>query len=201
MGRLSTAATRSPSRRGEHTREVANAHTVNMSTFEEGSGRVMYVASALERVRRPFLSWLYNFNGSPFPRFRPHRPALRALLPYVSGTADCALSSSRSRSGDELVGFGTPRGRSSIGTSHRWLPRLNQEDYPDTWISPWCSHEINQQDWPCIFEKEDRPSRISSSADAVAVLIRMRVFYGYDRGPCRTRIQVLPTWSDHRGNE
>ena len=35
--------------------EVANAHTVNMSTFEEGLGRVMCVAGALEH-ERPFFS-------------------------------------------------------------------------------------------------------------------------------------------------
>ena len=37
--------------------EVANAHTVNMSTFEEGLGRVMHVAGALEHERPFFSRW------------------------------------------------------------------------------------------------------------------------------------------------
>ena len=40
--------------------EVAEASHVHTSTFEEGLGRVMYVAGALE-CERPFLSPLYRF--------------------------------------------------------------------------------------------------------------------------------------------
>ena len=42
------------------TKEVADAGHVHMSAFEEGLGRVMYVAGALE-YERPFLSPLYRF--------------------------------------------------------------------------------------------------------------------------------------------
>ena len=40
-------------------REVAAAPVVNMASFEEGLGRVMYVVSALE-YERPFLAPLYR---------------------------------------------------------------------------------------------------------------------------------------------
>ena len=40
-------------------REVAAALLVNMASFEEGLGRVMYVVSALE-YERPFLAPLYR---------------------------------------------------------------------------------------------------------------------------------------------
>ena len=42
------------------TEEIARAHTVNTASFEEGLGRVMYVAGALEH-ERPFLSPLDSF--------------------------------------------------------------------------------------------------------------------------------------------
>ena len=42
------------------TRETAESGCVHMSAFEEGLGRVMYVAAALE-FERPFLSSLYRF--------------------------------------------------------------------------------------------------------------------------------------------
>ena len=42
------------------TEEVASSHTVNTASFEEGLGRLMYVAGALEH-ERPFLSPLYSF--------------------------------------------------------------------------------------------------------------------------------------------
>ena len=40
--------------------EVASSHTVNTASFEEGLGRLMYVAGALEH-ERPFFSPLYSF--------------------------------------------------------------------------------------------------------------------------------------------
>ena len=40
--------------------EVASSHTINPASFEEGLGRLMYVAGALEH-ERPFLSPLYSF--------------------------------------------------------------------------------------------------------------------------------------------
>ena len=42
------------------TREIASRPVVNMDKFEEGLGRIMYVAGALE-YERPFLAPLYKF--------------------------------------------------------------------------------------------------------------------------------------------
>ena len=53
---------------------MANAHTVNMSTFEEGLDRVMYVPGALEHEP---VGPIYEH----FPtRFRPRRPHVCAVL-------------------------------------------------------------------------------------------------------------------------
>ena len=59
------------------TREVAQAGHINISTLEEGLGRVMYVAGALE-YERPFLAPLYKFMT-----LHP-RGSDRKVLAYVS---------------------------------------------------------------------------------------------------------------------
>ena len=59
------------------TREVAQAGHINISTLEEGLGRVMYVAGALE-YERPFLAPLYKFM-TVHPRGSD-----RKVLAYVS---------------------------------------------------------------------------------------------------------------------
>ena len=50
------------------TREMASRPVVNMDNFEEGLGRIMYVAGALE-YERPFLAPLYKFLNVPPTRF------------------------------------------------------------------------------------------------------------------------------------
>ena len=59
------------------TREVVQAGHINISTFEEGLGRVMYVAGALE-YERPFLAPLYKFMS-----LHP-RGSVRKVPAYVS---------------------------------------------------------------------------------------------------------------------
>ena len=56
--------------------EIAQARTVNITPFEEGLGRVMYVASALEH-ERPFQSPLYTFMSLHT------RCSVRTVPPYV----------------------------------------------------------------------------------------------------------------------
>ena len=78
-------------------REVAAAPLVNMASFEEGLGTVMYVVSALE-YERPFLAPLYRFL-TMHPRFSTRRvPAyVRFILNYiaeeVSETRHCPCDS------------------------------------------------------------------------------------------------------------
>ena len=62
------------------TREVAAAEHVLMSSFEEGLGRIMHVAGALE-FERPFLAPLYKFMNL-HPRDSVRRvPACVAFVP------------------------------------------------------------------------------------------------------------------------
>ena len=48
-------------------KEVTSSDTVNMTNFEDGLGRMLYVARALEH-ERPFLSPLYSFSRTPLQR-------------------------------------------------------------------------------------------------------------------------------------
>ena len=56
---------------------VASSPTIHMRTFEEGLGRIMFVAGALEH-ERPFLAPLYKFLT-----MHP-RDSTRRVKPYVS---------------------------------------------------------------------------------------------------------------------
>ena len=59
------------------TTEVASSSSVHLASFEEGLGRVMHVAGALE-YGRPFLGPLYKFTS-----LHP-RDSVRAVPPHVS---------------------------------------------------------------------------------------------------------------------
>ena len=65
-------------------REVAAALVVNMASFEEGLGRVMYVVSSLE-YERPFLAPLYRFM-TMHPRGSTRRVLayVRFILNYIA---------------------------------------------------------------------------------------------------------------------
>ena len=71
----------SPARRAEWfvkwVETVATSTTIHMGTFEEGLGRIMFVAGALEH-ERPFLAPLYKFLT-----MHP-RNSIRRVPPYVS---------------------------------------------------------------------------------------------------------------------
>ena len=116
--------------------EVANSDTVNTINFEEGLGRLMYVAGALEH-ERPFLSPLYSFLAL-YPRGVVKKVYfLRYLSRQVSRSRhyDCAT----------VCNLGTPEvdaqaseDRIEIGG---WAPKLDEEGRPDSWRSRWYSLE------------------------------------------------------------
>ena len=182
---------------------MANAHTVNMSTFEKAQDDSCTSQVLLNLCGHSYLRWTSFMGLHSRGSVRIVPLCVRFFLTYQAQQIvrcrhyDRALEMS---SWDSALRVDAQASELRTGIG-RWLRRLNKEGYSDTWITPWCSHEINQQDCSWIFEKEDRRSRISSSADAIAVLNRVRVFSGHDPGKAGTRIQVLPTRTDHRGNE
>ena len=184
------------------TQEVANERAVHMARFEEGLGRIAYVAGALE-FERPFLAPLYKFL-SMHPRNSTRRvPGYVAFfLRYLSQEVqakrhcDCALELCESSLAPRVDAQASAE-RTGLG---RWLP-TEVNGKIDTWSSPWFSLEITRSDFPWIFEKGDSPSRVISTLEALAVLLSLKVFFG-DAPPVRgkTKVMVAPTWTNNRGN-
>ena len=77
-----------------------------------------------------------------------------------------------------------------------WALVMNSEGKLDPWLSPWFSYEY----WPWIFERGDKPSLIISTLEAPAVLISLKMFFGDGPKQGRTKVQVVPTWTDNREN-
>ena len=59
------------------------------------------------------------------------------------------------------------------------------------------SHEITKTEWPWVFERSDKPARVISTIEALAGI--KAVLRGRAQGS-HTRIQVVPSFTDNRGN-
>ena len=81
-----------------------------------------------------------------------------------------------------------------------WAPELDEEGRPDPWRSRWYSHEITKAEWPWIFERSDKPARVISTIEALAVLMGLKLFYGDEAQVAPARIQMIPSFTDNRGN-
>ena len=184
------------------TREVAQAGHINISTFEEGFGRVAYVAGALEH-ERPFLAPLYKFMS-----LRP-RGSVRKVPAYVSfflahlskqieeNRHHSCATEQRSSVVSPRVDAQASEGRTGL---NGWLLVLDQNGTPDPWRSPWFSMEVTEKKWPWVYEKGGRPAMIISTLEALAVLISLRLLFGGTANQHRSKIMVAPTWTDNRGN-
>ena len=181
---------------------VADSRTVHMSTFEEGLGRIMFVAGALEH-ERPFLAPLYKFlTMHPRNAVRRVPPYVSFILKYLAGE----ISKTRHyKCGTKLsTAECTPRvdaqasdTRTGIGG---WFPVRDPEGKLSPWLSALFSMEITREDFPWIFEKGDRPSRIISTLEAFAMLVALKLKFGQDPESNDTRVLIVPTITDNRGN-
>ena len=137
---------------------------MNVSSFEEGLGRVMYVAGALE-YERPL----------PWPTLSIHVTAsqmfgtTRTGIPKVLPVAPCVSARNQQaplvRDRDALVGD-CPKSRRSgergqdrnrrLGSSEEFLRRLGSSALALVQL------QALRSEWPWIFEKGDKPSLIIS---------------------------------------
>ena len=147
------------------TREVAESDHVQMTNFEEGLGRVMFVVGALE-YERPFLGPLYRFlmlhpRGSVrrvpgFVKF-----ILRFLAAQIEQTRhySCAVEL-RSAPSAPRVDAQASDTRTGLGG---WLPTADENGSIQKWLSPWYSLEIDKAHFPWVYEKDDRPALVRKS--------------------------------------
>ena len=173
-----------------------------MTRYEEGLGRIMYVAGALE-YERPFLGPLYRFLAL-HPRNVTRRvPSyvsfmLRYLSMQLSESRHCACAETlRLTKWAPRVDAQASDVRTGIGGLE---PRLNEHGVPDKSKSRWFALENTKEKWPWIYEKGDKPSLVIATLEALAVLVSLKAFHGNQPGEGRTKVQVLPTWTDNRGN-
>ena len=183
-------------------RDMASKRVVHMHSFEEGLGRITYVAGALEHVR-PFLAPLYRFLAiHPRSSVRVIPPYVTFFLRYVAQQVEagrhfpCALDL-RASSQAPRVDAQASSERTGIGG---WLPVVRRDGSIDKWASSWFSHEVKEEVWPWLFEKRGSAALVISTFEALAVLISLKAFYGDESPQYQRKVVVAPTWTDNRGN-
>ena len=173
-----------------------------MASFEEGLGRIMFVAGALEH-ERPFQAPLYKFlTMHPRNAVRRVPPYVSFILRYLAGeiskkrhyqcgtsvtAADCAPRVDAQASDD----------RTGIGG---WFPARDREGRLSPWLSSWFSLEITREDLTWNFEKVNRSSLVISTLEAFAMLVALKLRFGQDPDLEDTRVMIAPSINDNRGN-
>ena len=183
-------------------RETAASEFVHMARFEEGLGRIMFVAGALE-LERPFLGPLYKFMAL-HPRQSTRRVPtyvafiLRYLAEQVTRSRHYSCSeSSVSTAEAPRVDAQASAARTGIGG---WFPRRDESGAINLSKSPWFSLEITEDEWPWVFAKGRKAALVISTLEALAVLIALKLQYGEEPGRTKTRVTIAPSLTDNRGN-
>ena len=184
------------------TTQVSTTSTVHMASFEEGLGRIMFVVGALEH-ERPFLGPLYRFlTIHPRDSVRRVPPYVSFILRYLAG--QITRQRHYSCNAEYVTDGCIPRVdaqasevRTGLGG---WFPTRGSDGQVSVWESPWFSVEITKEDAPWVFEKDDRPSRIISTLEALAVVIPLKLRFGQECDGSLTKVSVVPTVTDNRGN-
>ena len=102
----------------------------------------------------------------------------------------------------ERVGS-TARGCTGVRRPYRcrgWLPVLGPDGRPDPLSSPWFSEEITDHEFPWVFAKDGKSSRVIAKLEALALLLALRAFYPSLPSGARTKIVLVPSVTDNRGN-
>ena len=81
-----------------------------------------------------------------------------------------------------------------------WALVVNSEGSLDPWQTLCFSYELTRTGWPWIFKRGNKPSFIISTLEALAVLMSLKLFFGDEPKQGRTKVQVVPTRTDNRGN-
>ena len=183
-------------------RETADAEYIHVARFEEGLGRIMFAAVALE-LERPLLGPWCRFMAL-HPRKSTRRvPSyvsfiLRYLADQVARTRHCDCAETlESLAEAPRVDAQASDVRMGIGGR---FPRCDEGGTINVKESPWFSLEVFEEDWPWVFAKSQKASRVISTLEALAVLVALKLQCGETPGGSRTRVRIAPTLTDNRGN-
>ena len=119
--------------------EVASSHTTNTASFEEGLGRLMYVAGALE-YERPFLSPLCSFL-SLHQRSCEKSTSPREVFSAKPLTSSLVVSPLRPWDTAPRVDAQASQDRTGIGG---WAPELDEEGRPDPCSGGTATRSLRQ---------------------------------------------------------
>ena len=162
---------------------------------------MMYVVSALE-YERPFLAPLYRFMTMHSRGSTRRVPAyVRFILNFiaeeVSETRHYPCDSVlRSQPCSPRVDAQASGDRTGVGG---WLPHSDEQGRADPRQSYWFSLEVTPEDFPWVFVRGRKPSQIISTLEALAVLLSLRLFATRQPEGQRSRVTILPTWTDKQG--
>ena len=158
--------------------EVAMASAVNTTR-----------AGDLEHERL-FLSPLYSFLslhprgvGRTVPAYVKYFLSILPSQVSVSRRFNCAMEMHAWETAPR-VDAQASKGRTRIGGQ---APVQDEEGRPDPWRSKWYSHEITKEEWPWTFEHSDKPPRVISTIEALAMGLKLS--YGGEAGRAHTRIR------------
>ena len=121
-----------------------------MTKYEEGLGRIMYVAGALD-YERPFLGLLYRFLALHLRNVIRRVPSyvafmLRYLALQMSENRHCDCAETRRATlWAARVDAQASSGQTGIGG---WEPRTDERGVIDKSKSRWFSLEITKEKWP-----------------------------------------------------
>ena len=172
-----------------------------MRTFEEGLGRIIFVAGTLEHER--------SFLGSPYKFLTMHPlSSVRRVLPYVAFVLRFLSRCSVNRHYDcnaflEKSGV-APRVDAQASSTRTgiggWFPHTDENGKVDLWKSPWSSLEVTREGFPWTNERGNKPSLLISTLEALAVLTAMKLYCGDAPGDNPKSVTLVPTFTDNRGN-
>ena len=165
-----------------------------MASFEEGLGRIMFVAGALEH-ERPFLAPLYKFlTMHPRNAVRRVPPYVSFILRYLANEIskkrhyECGTRITSSECSPRVDAQASEE-RTGIGG---WFPTRDDQGRLNPLLSCWFSLEITREDFPWIFEKGNRPSLVISTLEALAMLIALKLKFGQEPDPDDMRVLIVP---------
>ena len=147
------------------------------------------------------LSWAHS-TSSPAYTIRRIPSYVSFILQYLSAeiskkrhyqcgtritTADCSPRVDAQASAD----------RTGIGG---WFPTRDLDGNLDPWLSQWFSLEVTFEEVPWIFEKGQRSSLVISTLEALAMLVALKLKFGEMPDPDDTRVLIVQSITDNRGN-
>ena len=62
------------------------------------------------------------------------------------------------------------------------------------------TEEIRQEDFPCVFKRDGKAARVIATLEALAMLLAIRAFFPNAQEAKRTKLVVIPSYTDNRGN-